>query len=274
MKTTKTINGLEVITREPAIGKHPHPNQNGKLVPISGVTKVLLADADGNDVEIYECDERGCEYTANNVHSVVAHMGSHVERQPAYSDEVLEEMIRAVLRAQHPSVGGHRGHMTRAAEALNAKGVKTASGEPWNASQLSHLFNKYKARFSHIRVRVMTPQPISAPPATPTKTAVSTAVAEPKAKTEPKVEPKVPVKLNRVKPEVTLERVSTQIGNLITETSALIERAGTLQQFALNLRDDITALKNAKTDPEVVAKARQFDAMMNIIASGGDRTKK
>lgn len=245
MKTSKTINGVEVIAREQAIGEHPNPSQNGRLVPFNGVTKVLLADG----TEMYECDDKDCDYVAPSVKQVVGHMPKHVDKPPSYyDDETLEKVVRAVLRAQR---GPGRDYMERAAVELNKQGLTTYSNTPWNGSNVSSLYHAHKDRFTHVRIRMSQPKPVTE--------AASTAVLD-------KPATPTPVKTQQPKtPTPTIERVAVQVADLITETTTLINRTETLQQMALDLKADIVALKNAKTDPEIVAKAQQFDAMMAIL---------
>src|SRR5262252_3779170 len=120
-KQVTHVNDLEVVTREPALAKHPHPSQGGKLGPFEGVEHVLLED--GTETNI--CTE--CGYDNTNVQSVIAHKTAHGDRAPSmYPDETLRTILREVLRAKKT---GARNFNEIAASALNDMGVKPAMGE-------------------------------------------------------------------------------------------------------------------------------------------------
>lgn len=254
MKTSKTINGLEVIAREQAIGQHPRwPD---RMVPFNGVTKVLLSDG----TEVYECDDRECDYVANTVKSVTSHMPKHSDKAPSlYDDETLEKVVRVVLKAKRD---GHRGYMERAAAVLNHQGLTTYSGAAWNGSNVSSLFAAHSHRFPHVRVRV-TPVP-----STVVKTAASTAIAEPTTKPAIKLTRKH--KPADVDDTATLADIAHAVLKFSNETADLVARAAELRETATAL---VAVMKTKTTDPEVVRKAKQFDAMM-AAANGTGTTKK
>jgi hypothetical protein len=147
MKTTKmTPDGREIIARERAVGPHPHPQYGGKLVPYRNVTKLLLAD----ETELFECEHPNYEYVAPNVKSVTSHMFAHYvgKRRPAYSDETLRTLIRAVCR----HLDRHNRYELAASD-LNDRGVRTLRGGLWTGSQVSVLYRKHTERFPNLRTR-------------------------------------------------------------------------------------------------------------------------
>jgi hypothetical protein len=143
-KQVTSINGTVIVAREPAIG--PHPRWPDRQVARTGIERVLLEDG----AEIMMCSE--CGWTHSDVTSVVSHRnGAHIRKtHQRYPEATLRALIREVQRAKR---AGHRGFAMRAAEALNALGLKTASGNEWDQHLVSHVYNQYKDKY-----RVRTPQ--------------------------------------------------------------------------------------------------------------------
>lgn len=144
---THLSDGREIIARDVAYAPHPHPGQNGRLVPTTGVEHVLLNDSTETNI----CVE--CGWHNDNARAVVAHMsGKHSEtRGPSqYSDLVMRTIIREVLRAKK---GGYRNYAQVAAEALNTLGVKPKQGERFTSQIVSNLYAHHASRYPDVRVR-------------------------------------------------------------------------------------------------------------------------
>jgi hypothetical protein len=144
--------GIAVIQREPAYAKHPHPSQNGRMVPTIGVTQVLLA----NDHEFFECDlsvgGKHCPRQSTNAQSMVAHLTSHNpnKKRPMYDEGVLRTVLRV---AAEERARGIRGYAARASERLNATHVERIDGKPWNSGVISHLWTDHHEKYGPQRIR-------------------------------------------------------------------------------------------------------------------------
>lgn len=143
-RTPTEVGGLQVLAIEQAVGPHPHPDKGGALVPFRGVQKALLEDGS----EVYLCEGNGrdmCPFVGDSTRSVASHRsGTHNRRLPRpgsdYPAATLRRLATEVVRARREGV---RGSSVRAAEALNAAGIKTLSGQPWNAANVSHVYNDH-----------------------------------------------------------------------------------------------------------------------------------
>ena len=135
-KQVTHIDGKEIISREPALGRSPNIALR-EDVAITGVEHVLLEDG----VETNICSE--CGWHNVNVGSVTAHLSHHAERRPQYADDAIRMVLREVLRAK---AGKHKNFCEEAARVLNEKGIRTAQGQPWGASNVSSLWRKHHRR--------------------------------------------------------------------------------------------------------------------------------
>lgn len=154
------VDGVEVITREPAMGPHPHPKQGGRMVVITGVTKVLLAD----ESERYICD--ACGKGFDTVKSATGHMPWHNPKthEPLYPVETIKAVLRAVKHNE-----SRKNKAELAAVELNRTGVKTLDGTPWLATQVSRMYTRYKDKYP-VRVRRYEPTTVVKTNVTPKST--------------------------------------------------------------------------------------------------------
>lgn len=139
------IDGKLIIAREPATGPHPRTRIEGS--PYKGVEKVLLDD-ETEAIICSECGWVGESTTSVSSHRAMSHVRTNFQRYP---EATLRALIREVNRARKSGIQGFAG---AAAEVLNQQGVKTATGQDWTASVVSHVYNQYKDRY---RVRVGKP---------------------------------------------------------------------------------------------------------------------
>lgn len=153
---------LEVVAVEQGYSEHPNPSQNGKLVPFTGLSKLLLTD----DTEVFGCNR--CGLTDPNPKSVVAHFTSHGERKPSfYTNEKLLTIVKIVQKHKRMRV---KGYCEAAARELNAKKIFTHGGLPWTGSSLSNLFRAHAERIlewdaEQRKQRVAERRPVSSAPA-------------------------------------------------------------------------------------------------------------
>jgi len=157
MRANKTTpDGIEIIAREPALGPHPHPSQKGKMVPFSGVSKVLLADG----TEGYECDF--CGDIKDTARQVTSHRSGKHTKSPKRATDV--ETVKTVLRVlaherAKAKADGRRDFNSPTAEELNRRGLRTYHGQPWTADTVHSLYQKYKATYK-VRTPRVGPRPV------------------------------------------------------------------------------------------------------------------
>lgn len=154
--TQYTSDGVEIVAVQQGTAPHPHPSHNRKLVPFNYLEELLLVD----DTTRYRCVKpvdgaNGSgpvcgRDTFTSATSAVAHMNSHGRRERSYYPlETLKLLVRLVRIAERDH--GERGKCVIVADELNRREVPTYKGDPWNAEQVSHLYNDHKDK---IRVRV------------------------------------------------------------------------------------------------------------------------
>ena len=154
-----SVDGVEVIAVEPAIGPHPR-YRDEKPILMKGQVKALLADGQ----EVYVCLEPGCNYHNGSPVSVQAHRGATHDRSapphPNTPIATIKAVIREVVKAKQEGIRGYAAH---AASQLNAQGVKSASNKPWASHMVSSIFSQY-AELYPVRVRARRPtggQPVA-----------------------------------------------------------------------------------------------------------------
>lgn len=234
MQTTTQVNGVEVITRERARGKHPHPRHADRVVEINKVTRVLLADG----TECFECDE--CGHTDDTVRQVTGHVASHYRRTgPMYDEKTLRTVLRVAKRLRN---AGFRNWAQRAAAELNEKDVPTVHGSPWTAGGVSGVYVKY-----HDKIRVH----VRATPAVIVTRPVVTASQGPAVVAAAiDSQPTVP------------ERVDALVGAV----KHLARCTRRLEDELLRLLEDVrTSTQAPEVDPVLLAKAKQWDNLKNLL---------
>jgi len=231
MRTEKrTPDGREIIAREPALTPHPHPTQDGRLVPTAGISKVLLDDGS----EQTECDHCGKLFDSAN--SARSHLVSHRENAgaPLYPVETIRRVLREIALAKRNGRGFHG----EAAERLNDAGVATFGGQPWTASSVASLYRHW-----HTKIKIRVPggretRPVSAPPTTSRQTSSNGVNAD------------IAGQVARIK--LALDQVCGQLGDL----GEAIARVG----------QAITALP--AVDAQAVEDARRFRELQRLMGGG------
>jgi hypothetical protein len=236
MRGNKTTpDGIEIIAREPALAPHPHPRLKGKLVPFSGVSKLLLAD----DTECYECDR--CGDTFDTARQVTSHAsGKHaVTAKRATNVETVKIVLRVLAqqRAQ-AKAEGRRSFLQETADELNRRGIKSYRGQAWTDGSVNHLYLKY-----HNTYRTRTPRIIgSLTTPAPVKVAAEAAVIE-----APPVTPKRSIKLNRAKAKTDVQRLFSFISRDITN---LREALGDLETHVSALNEHVSSQSDLPLDDD------------------------
>lgn len=240
VQTRPHIDGIPVITREVARGPHPNPKLSDRIVPYTGISRVLLAD----EREVYECDE--CGFHRPRMRSVMGHLPSHSDKAVSlYSDAVLRSLVRTVKRAKRDR---SRNYMERAAAELNESGVPTRHGQPWNASQVSALYIKHANR---LRVRVSN-EPERVTGATPTGAAGVTTRMRRTADT---------------KLDARISQLAQRVGALGQRAGALALQLSSLEQELTALATDVTsAIARTTAGQEALEKARRWDEMRRLMS--------
>jgi hypothetical protein len=151
---TRTPDGRQIIVREQAVGPCPNPSLKGKLVPFTGVNKILLDD----DTQLFECNE--CGDARAKIGSVVAHLNLHTgnKREPLYQLDVIRKVLHAVDAARVQKI---KSYCETAAATLNAQGITTYRGKRWYADDVSRVYRSWKDK---VRIRNTRPTPTKAPP--------------------------------------------------------------------------------------------------------------
>jgi hypothetical protein len=136
----QTFHGVRVIQRQRALMPHPHPSQNERLVPTTGVTHVLLE----NDHEFYECDI--CPHTATSARSVLSHLTTHnpAKNKPIYAESTIRHIMLLCAYERGISI---RGYAQRVAARLQATKLQPVSNNEWNGGIISALWRAYSAKF-------------------------------------------------------------------------------------------------------------------------------
>jgi hypothetical protein len=243
----QTFNGVPVLQRQQALLPHPHPSHGGKLVPTRGVTQVLLE----NGFEFHECDYN-CGKTSENGRSLLSHLTSHNtgRRDPDYPAEVLEKIVTV---AREERTRGFRNYCERTAMRLNAAGLTMLSGQPFNAENISHLYNSHKDRFPERRRGPGRPRK-SPVPDLPEQQRVAAASPSPSPAPSPRA--------TRTQAPARTMTASTPAGLIAQIEHGLAEARRNLKQvedYIFALVTDLNA--QAPADPEVVEKARLYDEM-------------
>jgi cellobiose-specific phosphotransferase system component IIB len=236
----------EVIERQEALAPHPNPSQNGRLVPFAGITRILVQNESGNSRDGVECDECGRVFWADSDQtedlvraalSARGHAATHSENhgKPLYPRETLAKIIRSVRQQERR--GNERGKCMVVAEQLNREGIPTLSGVPWTPQAVSQLYCRWR---DEIKVRV----PRTFPDTRQTK----------------------------------INGKSVGIGETVRQVASVIESLGAeikrldvvLREMSPKLREVLEQLekieKTQNVDPEVIEKAKKYDAMRGLLS--------
>lgn len=266
-----TSDGIEIIAVERAHGPHPNPARNGEIVPFSYVDELLLANGETR----YRCtkptvDGSVCNKdTFTEVRGAVGHMPSHNpdKSTPDYPETTLRLLVRLVKTEE--AAGHHRGKLERVADELNRRGVPTLSGAPWIAGNVGSLFHAHKSKF---RVRVRVPRAESTPPTPsleeipavpsnqPTPAVLARRAAT--AATRPDAAPTTSAQLLEL--DARGRKLTTQTNDLVRAAAAL---ANDLERFQTDVaRTLVEVAQSSRPDPEVLEKARKYDAMRGLLS--------
>lgn len=128
-----------VVTRQPAVGASP---LDGKTASFRTVEHQLMSD----DTERYACIHTpDCDYWSTGIRSVISHQRIHTvarPHRPTNTDQMIAKARRAVKETRN---------LTDAADMLNSRGIRTALGHEWTATNLSKVLSD--ARRANIRRR-------------------------------------------------------------------------------------------------------------------------
>lgn len=227
----------EVIARQSdAVLPHPHPRYEGKLVPFKTVNELLLDD----DTRVYECAFPGveCKYVSANAVSVVAHQTSH--NPSRFSPDYDEDTLRALIRTAKVEMRdrGSRGYAERTAKILNDRGFKQLNGDPFSPASVSRLYGRWEP---HFQVRV---------PSGPNGERLKKPARSPSESLRTRL---TPAEL-KIAEALTL---TTEIKRVAVVNAEKIEKL--LKEVFTN------AGKAAEVDPELLDKARRWDAMQELM---------
>jgi hypothetical protein len=230
MRTTKKLtDGREIIAREEAYGEHPHPSQRKRLVPFSGITKLLIADS----TEMFECDE--CGWTADNIRSVASHQSAgHTPRGPMYDITVIRKVLRIVAIEKRDR--GLRGSNERTAKILNDQGIATVQGKPWTPSTVHSIVAKYRDIY-------------------PVKLRKLSVVSSANAAATTDVSPKT---------SHTLAEIDEAVADLNRNANALVEAGVALGKKAHEIIIKLSRI--TEPDPVIIEKARKYDEMRGLLS--------
>jgi hypothetical protein len=234
MRANKTTpDGIEIIAREPAISEHPHPRFKGKLVPFSGVSKLLLVDG----TERHECDR--CGDTFETVRQVTSHAsGKHAVTTKRSTDVETVKIVLRVLAQERAKAKaeGRRSFLQETADELNRRGIKSYRGQAWTDGSVNHLYLKY-----HKTYRTRTPRIVGSSTTPSVKVAAEASVIE--------APPKRSIKLNRVKAKTDAQRLFSFIARDITN---LREALGDLETHVSALNEHVSSKSDLPLDGEAL----------------------
>lgn len=233
-----TPEGYTIIAREyNALSPHPNPSQQGRLVPSTGLNKILVVhekDDPPVELDLYECDT--CGKTDPSSRSVIAHMTSHNPER--FNPDTDTRVIRRLLQiAQAERNVTLRDYAVRTATQLNEEGVKPANAETWSPAMVSRMWNRW-ANDDRFRS------------------------ARRKSRTVPKLEKLVrsleKEEKSPEKKEKTLEKAD---GTSITDQ--VVRMAAKLETCSMELRAlaAIIAQLDLEHITETIEKAKKFDAL-------------
>ncbi len=228
----KTPNGIEIIAREPAMGPHPNPKFKGKLVPYSGVSKLLLADGS----EAHECDTCGDVFP--EVKQVTAHSTHHsVTTKRNTEVETVKIVLRVVARQRAKAQAeGRRSYIDEAAAELNERGIKTYRGHAWTRGSVYNIWKTY-----HTIYRIRTPRIASAPEST----APVTMAADAAVLVAPAKKVKAPTSVS--------ESIDRHIFNVIMKDIKILRNtAERLETSILSLEDRLQARTEVPLDQDAL----------------------
>ena len=225
-----SIDGVEIIAREPAKGPHPRTRE---LTTFSGIESVLLAD----ETQTSMCSD--CGWHNPNVASVASHRGNTHLRTKAdrnlYSVDAIKTVLRAVKIAErdHPKA---RNVMQLAADDLNRRDVPALRGKSWNGGMVYGIYKRYSSKYTVYatgRPRGGSPVPApmdGVPTASPTKSG----------------------KLDL---------------SLLAEVNSILVLANQLQEWLTKLVARVEAGEWEKDaiDPAVLQKAQRYDQLQNLL---------
>ena len=245
--TMKLSDGRTVIEIAEAMGPHPHPQHNGKLVPISTVQMLLVENANGDPVEMFACDWPGgdiCGRAFDNVKSVTSHQTFHSPTKGSshYSVETLKHVIRTVKTFRRDM--GIRGHMEAAAKLLNEQNIPTAQGDPWTPQSVGSLYRHWEKQ---IPVRIQKRREHVDPPVNTKEVRVSTAA------------PKITGN-GRRNPVTRIEQLFTDLAQHLTDASRAMSD---LHAEVFDLAQQVQ--KYGSVNDEIRDKADKYDALRSML---------
>jgi hypothetical protein len=146
-----TSDGIPIIEVQRGQAPAPNPHSQHKLVDFKFLQMILLGDREGT--VRYRCaqfkngqiGERCWRDDFDNPRSAVSHINSHLYTQsPQYPMDTLRLLTRLMRTFK---AAKRRDYAILTAEELNRTSVPTLNGEPWNAMQVSNLFNTHGSKF-------------------------------------------------------------------------------------------------------------------------------
>lgn len=134
------INGKKVIEQQQAYGPHPHPSQT-HLVPYKNAVHLLFDDGtDGFVCLLCVADNMTSIRIFETGQQTIAHMSGHSKRNKSNSEI---QTIKKVIATVHKYSSAYDKY-SRAANELNASGLKTLSGLPWSSASVRYISKTYE----------------------------------------------------------------------------------------------------------------------------------
>lgn len=269
MRKIESIDGVKVISQQPAQAPHPHPAQNGRVVPFTNVVHLLLEDG----TELFACEI--CDKTYTGPQSVVAHLSSHFRTPgPVTSVETIKKVLLAV-RAVDPHNERYRYRI--AADELNRHGHTTFHGNAWTVGSVSNIFRTYADQYPDVQPTVMGRRRTTRTPVTPisqtarkndvttsmTTSDTPTTVTAITADTRPS---EGESDLDR------LERLVTQVSDeavIVAETlDDVAAKCNSLSNHLMEARKIVNTLRRGQESDSVNAEVREALAALQRLVGG------
>lgn len=140
-KRIESVDGVKVSVQQRAYGPHPHPQHRGKQVPYTNVLHLILDD----ETELFACEV--CGGTFEKITQAAAHLSKHSEKHgmPDTPIKLIQMVLGHVKLAQsNDSTSPYQD----AADALNARRIKTVRGFKWTGQNVRQMYSLYEKQYT------------------------------------------------------------------------------------------------------------------------------